>query len=92
MARIVKLPARLVWALTLGVLAACSEQASPPAPAADAAAPAASGITVFSGARLIVGDGSVIDNATFTVGPDKRFGIVGATASVTVPAGAPVGC
>jgi len=88
MARIAKLPARLVWILTLGVLAACSEQASPPAPTAGDAAPAASGVTVFSGARLIVGDGNVIDNATFTVGPDNRFGIVGATAAVTVPAGA----
>ena len=37
---------------------------------------------------MIVGDGNVIDNATFTVGPDNRFGLVGATAAVTVPAGA----
>jgi imidazolonepropionase-like amidohydrolase len=43
---------------------------------------------VFTGARLLVGDGTVIDNATFTVGPDNRFGLVGATAAVTVPAGA----
>ncbi|HXS79934.1 MAG TPA: amidohydrolase family protein, partial [Gammaproteobacteria bacterium] len=88
MTRIAKLPARLVWILTLGVLAACSERASPPTPTTGDAAPAASGVTVFSGARLIVGDGNVIDNATFTVGPDNRFAIVGATAAVTVPAGA----
>ena len=88
MARIAKLSARLVGTLTLGVLAACSEQGSPPPPTAGDAAPAASGATVFSGARLIVGDGNVIDNATFTVGSDNRFGIVGATAAVTVPAGA----
>jgi imidazolonepropionase-like amidohydrolase len=43
---------------------------------------------VFTGGRLIVGDGAVIDDATFTVGPDDRFGLVGATAAVTVPAGA----
>jgi imidazolonepropionase-like amidohydrolase len=68
------------------VLAACSGPPAPTAPAADTAA--AAGITVFSGARLLVGDGNVIDNATFTVGPDDRFGIVGSTAAVTVPAGA----
>ena len=58
-----------------------------PEPAADAPA-AGAGVTVFTGARLLVGDGTVIDNATFTVGPDNRFGLVGATAAVTVPAGA----
>ena len=71
--------------LLLGAAAAaCSEQ---PSPAPESAA-AAAGVTVFTGARLLVGDGTVIDNATFTVGPDNRFGIVGATAAVTVPAGA----
>src|SRR5262245_32705099 len=79
---------RLVWTLVLGALAACSEQpSSTPEPAA--APPAASaGTTVFTGGRLLLGDGTVIDNATFTVGPDNRFGLVGATAAVTVPAGA----
>ena len=66
------------------VLAACS---GPTPPTPEAAADAA-GVTVFSGARLIVGDGGVIDNAVFTVGADRRFGIVGAAAAVTVPAGA----
>jgi imidazolonepropionase-like amidohydrolase len=64
-------------------LVACSE--STPTPDDQAAA---AGVTVFMGARLIVGDGTVIDNATFTVGADDRFGLVGATGAVTVPAGA----
>ena len=74
--------------LALAMLAACSEPPSTgPETAADAPA-AGAGVTVFTGARLLVGDGTVIDNATFTVGPDNRFGLVGATAAVTVPAGA----
>jgi imidazolonepropionase-like amidohydrolase len=42
---------------------------------------------VYEGARLIVGDGGVIDNAVFTVA-DGKFGVVGPAAAVTVPAGA----
>ena len=61
------------------LLAACSGPSPAPAP---------EGVTVFMGARLLVGDGSVIDNATFTIGPDARFGLVGPTGAVTVPAGA----
>ncbi len=88
MSRIALTRFRFVWTLALGALAACSEQPSPAPESAGAAAAAAAGVTVFTGARLLVGDGTVIDNATFTVGPDNRFGIVGATAAVTVPAGA----
>jgi imidazolonepropionase-like amidohydrolase len=67
-------------------LAACSGRgagtlAAPSAPAAGA------GVTAFTGARLIVGDGTVIENAVFTLGPDKHFGLVGSTAAVTLPAG-----
>jgi imidazolonepropionase-like amidohydrolase len=67
-------------------LAACSGRgagtlAAPSAPAAGA------GVTAFTGARLIVGDGTVIENAAFTLGPDKHFGLVGSTAAVTLPAG-----
>ena len=71
-------------AASLLVLAACSGN-NAGAPAAPAAAGA--GVTAFTGARLIVGDGTVIDDATFTLGPDKHFGVVGATAAVTLPAG-----
>jgi imidazolonepropionase-like amidohydrolase len=71
-----------------GVFAACSGPSPEPPADETAAPPAGAGVTVFTGARLIVGDGAVIDDATFTVGPDDRFGLVGATAAVTVPAGA----
>jgi imidazolonepropionase-like amidohydrolase len=90
MARATALSFRLAWTLALAALTACSEQPSPgpePANQPPAASAAAPGTTVFSGAHLIVGDGTVIDNATFTVGADNRFGLVGATAAVTVPAG-----
>jgi imidazolonepropionase-like amidohydrolase len=73
-------------ALALLALGACSETPSPTA--ADRAPAPGAATTVFTGARLIVGDGSVIDDATFTVGADSRFGLVGPTAAVTVPAGA----
>jgi imidazolonepropionase-like amidohydrolase len=42
---------------------------------------------VYEGARLIVGDGRVIDDAVFTVA-DGKFGVVGPASAVTVPAGA----
>jgi len=71
--------------LACALLVACSESASPPATEGQAEG---ASVTVFTGARLIVGDGSVVDNATFTVGSDNRFGLVGATGAVTVPAGA----
>jgi imidazolonepropionase-like amidohydrolase len=74
------------------VTGACSGP-EPEAPAAESsaapqAAPASrSTATAFEGARLIVGDGRVIDNAIFTV-DDGRFELVGPAAGVTVPAGA----
>ncbi len=49
--------------------------------------PAASTATVFEGARVIVGDGQTIENATFVV-DDTRFVAVGASGSVEVPEGA----
>jgi imidazolonepropionase-like amidohydrolase len=61
--------------------AACSP------PAADQP-PAATGVTVFEGARLIVGDGSApIENAAFIVS-DARFVQVGKKGELQVPAGA----
>jgi imidazolonepropionase-like amidohydrolase len=73
-------------------LAACSgpESDQPAAGAgggAPASAPAGAG-TVFTGARIIVGDGSVVENGAFIVA-DGKFATVGATGSVTVPAGTP---
>ena len=62
-------------------------QATTEAPAMQSAPAAAGGVTAFVGARVIVGDGTVIENATFTLGPDKHFGLVGSTAAVTLPAG-----
>ena len=48
---------------------------------------AQSKITVFEGARVIIGDGKTIDNGTIVVEGD-RFTQVGPAASVKVPAGA----
>ena len=47
----------------------------------------AQSVTVFEGARLIVGDGRVIENATLVV-EGARIAQVGPTADVRVPAGA----
>ena len=47
----------------------------------------AQSVTAFEGARLIVGDGSVIENATLVV-EGARITQVGRTADVRVPAGA----
>jgi len=70
--------ALLVNGLFLG--AACSAPATDQAPA--------SSVTVFEGARLIVGDGSApIENATFIV-DDTRIVQVGGAGQVEVPAGA----
>jgi imidazolonepropionase-like amidohydrolase len=67
----------LVAISSLSVLAsACSEQGAGDMPAA--------GVTAFEGARLIVGDGRVIENATFTV-EDGRFVSVGPAGDVDVP-------
>lgn len=51
-------------------------------------APGATGVTVFEGARLIVGDGSApIENAAFIV-DDTRFTQVGRAGQLQVPEGA----
>ena len=73
-------------AAALLALAACSG-GNTGAPAAPSAPAAGGGVTAFTGARVIVGDGTVIENATFTLAPDKHFGLVGSTAAVTLPAG-----
>jgi imidazolonepropionase-like amidohydrolase len=60
-------------------LASCGTQ--------ETAAPAGNA-TVFGGARIVVGDGTVIENGTFVVEGD-RITLVGQTGAVTVPAGTP---
>jgi imidazolonepropionase-like amidohydrolase len=79
--------------LGLLALAACSspdsdQSTAAPAGGAPANAPSASAGTVFTGARVIVGDGSVIENGAFIVA-DGKFATVGATGAVTVPTGTP---
>lgn len=69
----------LLAAMSVLAVGACSK-----APDDRAAPPAA---TVFTGSQLIVGDGTVIENATFVV-EDGRFTAVGAAGEVPVPAGA----
>jgi imidazolonepropionase-like amidohydrolase len=65
--------------------AACSAPAPDQAPGA---APGAAGVTIFEGARLIVGDGSApIENAAFIVN-GSRFTEVGRAGQLQVPAGA----
>ena len=61
--------------LALGVLGGC------------ATAPTGQPATAYEGARLIVGDGRVIENATLVV-EGTRIAQAGAAASVRVPAGA----
>jgi hypothetical protein len=51
------------------------------------APPEGSAVTVYEGARVIVGDGQTIEDAVFTV-EDGRFGVVGPRAATTVPEGA----
>lgn len=66
--------------LLLPLAGACSP---PPAEA-----PETTGVTVFEGARLIVGDGSdPLENAAFVVDED-RFAAVGAAGEVEAPASA----
>jgi hypothetical protein len=66
-----------VWSLALLSLGACATQApSPDVP-----------VTVFEGARLIVGDGQVIEEAVFIV-DGATFAGVGRRGELTVPANA----
>ena len=76
-------PAALAGALLstgLPLVSACS------APETEQA-PALTNVTVFEGARVLVGDGNVIENAILVVDNDRLVAIGGA-GSVEVPAGA----
>ena len=70
------------------LLVACGQPATESEPMQDAA-PAAptSTATAYTGARVIVGDGGVIENATFVV-DNGEFTAVGAAGAVSAPAGA----
>ncbi len=83
-----------VWLLALLVATACT----PPVPSGEpnaaepgTAAPGAAepGLRVFTGARVIVGDGAVIENASFVVQGDIITN-VGRAGEIEVPAGATV--
>ncbi len=68
-------------ALGIGLGAACSRPA-------ENQAPGTPGVTVFEGARLIIGDGGApVDDATFVV-QENRFTAVGTRGDVAVPPGA----
>jgi len=71
----------LLALLALLVMSACS------GPAPEQAAEEPVTVTVYEGAWLIVGDGQVIENATFAV-DNGQFVAVGAAGEVDVPAGA----
>lgn len=75
-------PRSLTRLLALGLLVASG--CSSPAPQQPAPA---STVTAFEGARLIIGDGQVVENATFLV-DGTRLVQVGPSASVQAPAGA----
>ncbi len=80
--------ARALAVLCVGFTAsisACASQA--PGPASAAAGSASGGATLYEGARLIVGDGSAIENAAFLV-ENHTFGTVGKKGEVQAPAGA----
>ncbi len=69
--------------LTLLAMSACS------GPAREQAAEEPDTITVYEGARLIVGNGQVIESAAFAVdNGNGKFISVGAAGEVDVPAGA----
>ena len=88
-----------LWLLALLVATACGpgvpsrepSAAEPGAAESDTTAPGATeaGPRVFTGARLIVGDGAVIENATFVVQGDI-ITAVGRAGELDVPAGATV--
>ena len=67
-------------ALGAGLLASCSPQV-------DSQTGPTNGVTLFDGARLIVGDGSAIDDSAFIV-ENGKFTSVGKNGDVQLPAGA----
>jgi imidazolonepropionase-like amidohydrolase len=76
MARARRTPSGLLVAIGLALAAGTATEVRSQAPA-----------TVFEGARLITGDGGVIDSSAFVV-ENNRFTAVGRRGEVAVPAGA----
>ena len=76
-------PAALAGALLLPGLPRVSACSAPETEQA----PALTNVTVFEGARVLVGDGGVIENAILVV-DDDRLVAIGGAGSVEVPAGA----
>lgn len=77
----------VLTALSL-LLVACGQPATEPEPMQETAPPPpASTAMAYTGARVIVGNGDVIENATFVV-DNGEFTAVGAAGSVSAPAGA----
>lgn len=88
--QIVRSKGRSLVALLLASLglAACGPGPGPePTAEAEPRVAAPAGVA-YEGARVIVGDGATIENAVFTV-EDGRFGLVGPSAAVTLPADMP---
>ncbi|HUP51394.1 MAG TPA: hypothetical protein VM198_02875, partial [Longimicrobiales bacterium] len=72
--------ARLALALSAYVAGACAPS-DPPPPTTDGSQP-----VLFEGARLVVGDGSVIESGSFLVS-EGRIAAVAPTGALSVPAG-----
>jgi imidazolonepropionase-like amidohydrolase len=71
----------LAVALNVALMAGCSSQV-------ETQAPSSAAVTVFEGARLIVGDGNTpIESSAFVV-ENNRFATVGRRGEIAVPAGA----
>jgi len=81
MRRVTRMSSHALVLACLFLVAACSSQVA-------SQAPAATGVTVFEGARLIVGDGNApIENSAFIV-DNNRFTTVGRKGEIAAPAGA----
>ena len=80
------LPGLLAAVLGAALVQACSPQVQSQTPAGSQA-PGAGGVTLFEGARLIVGDGTAIESSAFIV-DNSKFTSVGKKGEIQPPAGA----
>jgi len=79
--------ATVALAMTLLALGGCGQPAEQSSEQAPAPASAPVTVVLYEGARLLVGDGTVIENGAFTV-DNGQFVAVGSTGEVSAPAGA----